>query len=676
MVNRYWRPAGAFFFLGSVLVAAEVMIIVMFWEDIVLFGYAQDIAASATLVVSALTGICYFHAAISIWARKSSTGTGSKLESLSPRAYLWLGLALSASTGSNIWGLFRLFSTFTGYTYYELGRAMATTLLVIVLGGTAIVAGLAATSLRHYIRRLRGVPEAYLQVSRAANIRERIHTRVKGTSHYFAQRNMMALALLGLILGTGIPALTDLFQLPRCNSSAMGFSSPAFELQTLQQGPHHNANLDNVVNVNQTVLNATVKGLWALTQIRLQGGFPMEVKPDGSQYASDRGFGCPLFPGEFSLQGGTALLAGLFLGMYDVEPDSTYLRIAEEAAQAIIAIQDEDGGIYYEGWRYPDGQGYKPHPLNERHAAILDDNVMQSSLSFLLDVYNVTKNQSYLTAAQKGLTLLLNVEKPHGGWPQRTRFAPDAYQSLVTLNDNSMRDVVFLMLKAYDMTGETDYLDTSKRACQFLIDVQGNGGSSFQQGWAQQYGDDAMPAWARSFEPLSICSSETREAMEILLEMFLLTNDTDWLAPIQPGVDYLNSSSTWFLVEGEKTWSRLYELETNHPIYGIEGGYWLTPQYVYNVAEARPGYSWHGDYCISEFFSRWIYLKGCNYNITEFQAWDNALPSVSSALSSAWDKYLQQETSGFWVNEAGNIDDSAGAGALSKMIQYLQLASS
>ena len=68
----------------------------------------------------------------------------------------------------------------------------------------------------------------------------------------------------------------------------------------------------------------------------------------------------------------------------------------------------------------------------------------------------------------------------------------------LTLNDNVLYDVVMVLLKAHSIfPANPNYLDTAIRAGDFLIATQGNGGSAFQQGWAQQYNSELQPCWGR-----------------------------------------------------------------------------------------------------------------------------------------------------------------------------------
>ena len=225
----------------------------------------------------------------------------------------------------------------------------------------------------------------------------------------------------------------------RCYFTAGTFNTAAYSLPS---GTHINTDLDNTTLINQTQLAALEKSLWSFTQLQRGGGFPLKSEVDGSFMYADRGTGCPLFPLEFSIQSGTGMVGDVYLGMYQLEPNQVYLDVAKAVGDALVAVQDEVGGFYYEGRRNDDGSGMLPHPANYRQSAILDDDVMQSAMRFLLNLYNTTEDPKYKTAIDKGFDLLFSIEIEGGGCArQRTNFEPDEYQSYVTLNDDSMYDV-------------------------------------------------------------------------------------------------------------------------------------------------------------------------------------------------------------------------------------------
>ncbi len=447
-------------------------------------------------------------------------------------------------------------------------------------------------------------------------------------------------SISGLILG-GATTYISLF----AYTGKTNFNALAYELPS---GSHYNSDLDNETMVNQTILVGLETALWAFTRLQRAGGYPLGSKDDGSLMWSDRGPSYPLFPREYSIQDGTPLIGGVYLSMYEIEPNQIYLDVAKDVGDALLAIQDENGGFYYDGRRHKDGSGWDPHPWNIRRSTILDDNVMQSCMSYLLDIYNATGEVKYLLGFEKSITCLNSIELPQGGWKQRSNYPDNAYQSQVTLNDNAFHDVVMMLLKSYSMfTGNSSYLETAERAGDFLINTQGNGGSLFQQGWAQQYDSNLQPCWARDFEPPAICSMQTASSIRILIELYLVTNDTKWLDPIPDAITWLNSSETKL---DEDTWARLYELESNIPIYGIEHGKNRNPQYMYDVEDARAGYSWQRSFGVPEAIEAYQQLVNLSYSIPDFIEWRSSLSSIESLEQIAFELVQDLNPSGFWID--------------------------
>jgi len=389
---------------------------------------------------------------------------------------------------------------------------------------------------------------------------------------------------------------------------------------------------------------------------------------------SDRGEDCPLHPLEFSLQSGTGIVGDVYLAMYDLEPNDVYLNVAKDVGEALIAVQDEkNGGFYYDGRSHEDGSGFQPHPRNERRTNVLDDNVMQSAMSFLLSLYNVTGENKYLESLNKGFDLLFEIEKEGGGWPQRTNYMENEYQSYITLNDDSMEDIFNLMLKAHEILGDEKYMNAAKRVGRFLIRVQGNGGSEFQQAWAQQYQND-QPAWARVFEPKSMCSKQTANGIEMLMELYLITGNATYLEPIPAAINWLNSSQTIIPLTdnpGEYGWSRLYELETNKPIVGNRNNWGNNVDYYYDYDPERDyGYSWEGTYGINTTLSNYAKLLELNNNTQQYLNWREQIQFNSFANEPDSETETLSEE-GFWIDEDdGLIHSSTFVSKAMKYINY------
>ncbi|MGV9171247.1 MAG: pectate lyase [Promethearchaeia archaeon] len=642
--------------LGIFLITGITIIIAIIYPIFITYPFSLDFALPIFIFLYSYAFYFLIYGLIGGKELKGRLENSDSRPNLSKRAALFF--ALFSLISLFILGFFTANLYFNTYIQNldNTGYAIMSLSSTALIGGLFPLGYISYESSRSYITHRRDAPR---KKHRELSI---FHLR---------KTHFKAFSILLLISG-GVGLISFIIN-PDCNYFHTGFADPAYELPT----SHYNKDLDNETLVNQEILQSLEKGLWALTKIRQSGGFAMWAETDGCYFYSDRGFDCPLFPREFSLQEGTALLADLYLDMYQIENNSIYLEVAEEAGEALLAVQDkENGGFYYDGRRYEDGRGYQPHPKNLMRTAILDDNVMQSSLSFLLDLYNETKNQKYLDGFERGFQCLLDIEKPQGGWPQRSNYPDDdLYFYYVTLNDGTLKDIVFVLLKAYRIFPEEErYLNAAKRGCEFLLTVQGNGGSSDQMGWAQQYNDQNQPAWARNFEPLAICSRATVSAMESLLEMYLMTNDTKWIEPIPHALEWLyNSKITWEEEGEQKTgWARFYELKTNKPIYGLEFGRGFIKPYVYEDP-FRSGYDFRGQFGIDAFKAKWDYLKSIDYNRTQYKIFEDSPPDILNALETAKYWVSLQTEDGFWLNE-DRIRAGTCASACQSMMTYLRTA--
>ncbi|MBD3185692.1 hypothetical protein GF325_02595 [Candidatus Bathyarchaeota archaeon] len=555
----------------------------------------------------------------------------------------------------------------------DLGIEIATVLDILFIGGT-ITLGLlsiehAATALGKKVvlpwRAMGGSMERKTMKNKK---------RITAMAHY------EALLLAGLLAGGAVGyVLVPLFQPPTCFNGNHGFSDPPYNLSEVQSGTHFETGLDNGGIVNQTLLDGLEKAMWAMTKLQSQGGFPMESLQNGSEMYSDRGESCPLHPGEFSMQGGTPRIAQVYLAMYELEPNPIYLQVATRAAEALLAVQDNvNGGFYYDGRRYPDGTGYQPHPRNYRRAAIFDDNVMQSCLNFLLDIYNATGNSTYRDAAVEGFDYLFELEIEGGGWPQRSNYKEDEYPSYVTLNDGCMEDIIMVMLKAYNLLGDSRYLEAVERAARFLINVQGNGrgSNSIQMAWAQQYNRSNVPSWARAFEPPAFCSSQTGAAIRMLMETYLYTGNESYLDPIPAAIAWLNDINTTIRNTWEDpsefVWARLYEPETNRLIVGNRNNQRTGPIYYYDYVPSRDfGYSWIGTYSLNSTMDKYdILVNTFSKNITEYLAWRSTpTPPSEGSAKNAMDGMTDD---GFYLDGDGMIDDSSFCSKAYTMINYFK----
>lgn len=115
------------------------------------------------------------------------------------------------------------------------------------------------------------------------------------------------------------------------------------------------------------------------------------------------------------------------------------------------------------------------------------------------------------------------------------------------------------MIEADTYYGNSEFAESLRKVGRFLMISQL---PPPQPGWAQQYNEFLQPAWARSFEPPSVCLSATVHNINSLIDLYLHTHRAELLEPIPNAIRWLKASR---LPNGK--WGRFLELGTNKPLY-------------------------------------------------------------------------------------------------------------
>lgn len=287
----------------------------------------------------------------------------------------------------------------------------------------------------------------------------------------------------------------------------------------------------------------------------------------------------------------TPTVGEAYLNAYQACGEKYLLEAARETAECLIQGQLRSGGWFQliefdsqarEAYDYrvdPPGDVSK----KKRRLTTIDDNKTQSCLRFLmrLDRELEFKDAPLHEAVTYGLDKLVESQYPNGAWPQQFSEPPNPaefpvkkasypeswprkfpavnYTKFYTFNDDSIADVVALMLEATDVYGESRYKAAAEKAGDFIILAQM---PEPQPAWAQQYDAEMHPVWARKFEPASITGGESQGVIEILMDLYRATGNDRYLAPIPSAVAYLKRSE----LSGNRL-ARFYELHTNKPLY-------------------------------------------------------------------------------------------------------------
>lgn len=351
------------------------------------------------------------------------------------------------------------------------------------------------------------------------------------------------------------------------------------------------------------VLNAMRKAAdFYRNKVSTEGGYHYYYTSDLTYGRSEHGEGLTQIEVQ---REATPIVALAYLDAWEATRDKVFLEHARAAAQALVRGQLCSGGwdysIEFDPKKRKDFQYRSDRNCGEDKTGVttLDDNTTQGATRVLMRVDKALNfgDRAIHEAAMYVLDKMVAAQYPIGAWPQRFRKPDDAssapirkasypdswskqwpgpdYRSHYTFNDNSIADVIDVMLEAARIYKEPRYRAAAEKGGQFILLAQM---PDPQPAWAQQYNREMQPAWARVFEPPSITGGESQGIMRILMTLYRETGDRKYLAPIPKALQYLKSSfiprtdaEAFRRVPEGPVLARFYELQTNKPLYITKG---------------------------------------------------------------------------------------------------------
>jgi len=250
------------------------------------------------------------------------------------------------------------------------------------------------------------------------------------------------------------------------------------------------------------------------------------------------------------------------------------------------------------------------------YVGTIDNDATTTQMNFLAKVVASTGAKdkgTYAAAFLRGMEYLFEAQYPNGGWPQVWPLE-GGYHDAITYNDDAMTQVVELMTRAADGTGEFTFVPKSVRVraaasaargirCILASQIVVNGKLT---AWPQQ--DDPLtlkPESGRNFEPPTLSASESASLL------LLLMNDLPH--PTAAEQRAIRAAAAWFKKtaiygqsyqrgpEGRRLvpsadagpiWARYYQIGTDMPIFADRD-----KSIHDNVSELsqerRNGYSWY-----------------------------------------------------------------------------------
>lgn len=261
---------------------------------------------------------------------------------------------------------------------------------------------------------------------------------------------------------------------------------------------------------------------------------------------------------------------------------------------------------------------------NEDHTTF-DNSTGFSHINYLAEVYAQTKIEKYKKACLKGIDFVLDAQYKNGGWPQYYPLEKGDYSRRITFNDGAYMGIMELLYEIlindtkYDFVSAKTFqkVETAYKKgleCILAMQIELDGKPTV---WCQQHDEvDLSPAWARAFEPPSICNGESVSV--VLFLMNIDQPDKQIIAAVQNAVKWFADSRIYNTrVEMFKTvpmeskyktvtmdkkvvtdaaaasiWTRFYELETGRPLFCDRNS-----KILYSLEEVsrerRAGYGWY-----------------------------------------------------------------------------------
>ena len=235
-----------------------------------------------------------------------------------------------------------------------------------------------------------------------------------------------------------------------------------------------------------------------------------------------------------------------------------------------------------------------------------DNGATTEHMRFLGAIAGAQHDSAEIAGFLKGIGFVLAAQFPNGCWPQVYPLE-GSYHDAVTYNDDAMAHVLELLaaisrgdyafVPAATRTRAGDAL-TSGIGCIVASQVVDRGKRTV---WgAQQDPLTLAPVQGRAYEPASLCSLESADVMDFLMQ--IPTPAGDVVAAVHAAAAWLQGNAIYGYVYQNGVlsaragagplWARFYELGTGRPLFGDRDG---TIHYVLSEIslERQQGYAWY-----------------------------------------------------------------------------------
>ncbi len=388
------------------------------------------------------------------------------------------------------------------------------------------------------------------------------------------------------------------------------------------------------IDLKKQVEASLQKGVRFFHSLNTHGGYVYFVTPDLSKRWGES----PADENTIEVQPpGTPAVGQSFLKVYLVTGDQQALTAAKDAAYALIAGQNK-----YGGW---------DHTINfenlSHRKVSFDDDQTQSAIRFLMAMDQQVDDPELSAATNRALEMMITTQLDNGGWPHQYPEQGN-YHDYATFNDAGINDCIQVMIEAYQYYSDNQSIESSlQKAARFMKISQL---PPPQAGWAQQYNEYLQPAWARSFEPPSVCPAVTVKNINTLIDLYLALEDASLLEPIPDALRWLHQVR---MKNGK--WARFVELGTDKALYYDRGRIRVDSLDDLHP-ERRLGYAYETDLASPLEASENRYKQALLLGHRELKRLENGMLSKKTiarrlnSLSKPVREILEsQESSGAWI---------------------------
>jgi len=261
----------------------------------------------------------------------------------------------------------------------------------------------------------------------------------------------------------------------------------------------------------------------------------------------------------------------------------------------------------------------------DQHHATFDNSTTYTHIEYLAKVYSLTQIPKYKDACLKGISFVLEAQYPNGGWPQYFPLDKGNYSRRITFNDGAYIGIMGILKKIVINNPDFSFISNEIREevklsyekgldCILKMQIVDNGKLTV---WCQQHDEITLqPAWARAFEPPSICNGESASVVLFLMSMdkpdrkiiesvqsavkwfqdseILNTRVETVKAPTEKSKYRTYSSDRVVVIDSTALpiWTRYYELGTEKPLFCDRNS-----KFLYSLSEVsrerRNGYAWY-----------------------------------------------------------------------------------